>query len=140
VVQLRVPEATLAMIDEARGGQSRSGWLLDLAERELAGDGRPDDGRASAAALPAAREVPAAGIPSPGVACSWPSCWARDTARYGVTDPAELYRTDFRDRPRDPERCGVTFCPAHAARLSGFRYVRPHAPLPRASARAAGPA
>jgi len=55
VVQLRVPEGTLAMIDAARGGQSRSGWFLDLADRELAGDGRPGDGRASAAALPAAR-------------------------------------------------------------------------------------
>jgi hypothetical protein len=58
----------------------------------------------------------------------WSGCWARDTARYGVTDPAELARTDYRDRARDENAVGHTLCPAHAARLGGLIYRRPVTP------------
>jgi hypothetical protein len=55
-----------------------------------------------------------------------------------VTDPAELTRGGYRDRPRDPEKCGITLCPAHSAKLNGFRFVR--APqMARSAARAAAP-
>ena len=138
---MRVPDDLLARIDEACGGETRTAWLLGLAEREL-DDSGPDDGGMEAvpAGLLVTYEIPPGGIDSPGVACSWPECWARDTSRYGVTDPAELTRGGYRDRPRDAELCGITFCPAHAARLDGFRYVRAHQPLPRSGARSAQPA
>ena len=37
VLQLRVPEDTLARIDSARGGDTRSAWVLRLIGRELDG-------------------------------------------------------------------------------------------------------
>ena len=37
VIQLRVPEETLARIDAVRGGDTRSAWLQRLIDRELAG-------------------------------------------------------------------------------------------------------
>ena len=140
-VQLRVPDDLLARIDEACGSETRTAWLLGLAESELDGSG-PDDGglEAVAAGMAVTHEVPPGGIPSPGVACSWPECWQRDSSRYGVFDPSELTRGNYRERARDPELCGLTLCPAHAARLDGFRYVRAHQPLPRSAARTAQPA
>lgn len=140
VVQLRVPEATLALIDEARGEQPRSGWFLALAEREFDDIG-PDQPVANGLmpGLPVTCEVPPGGIGSPGVACSWPECWVRDTRRYGVTDAAELTRGSYLERPRDPEKCGISLCRAHASKLNGFRYIRPQA-APRSAARTPEPA
>lgn len=142
VVQLRVPADTLGVIDELRGEQTRSGWILDLITQELDGPAEhgPRETRLSApATLPVTHGAQPGGIPSPGVACAWPTCWVRETSRYGVTSPAELLRTDYRDRPRDEEACGLVLCPAHSGRLAGFRFVRPTA-APRAASKASQPA
>jgi hypothetical protein len=140
VVQLRVPETVLALIDEARGEQSRSAWFLELAEAEL-DDSGPDQPAVGSpiTGLPVTSDIAPGGVASPGVACSWPECWARDTRRYGATDPGELTRGGYRECPRDAEKCGLALCPAHAARLDGFRFVRPRE-VPRSAARAREPA
>lgn len=71
VVQVRVPEDTLARIDVARRDDTRSAWMLRLIDRELA--------------VPSAETVTvASGEPSPGVACATPGCGQRDTSRYGL--------------------------------------------------------
>jgi hypothetical protein len=123
---MRIPDDLLVRIDEACEGTNRTAWLLGLVEAELDGSGpdQPVD-IGLVAGLPAASEIPPGRIPSPGIACSWPECWARDTHRFGVTDPSELTRGGYRERPRDPEACGSTLCPTHSAKLNGFRYVRP---------------
>ena len=79
VLQLRVPEDTLARIDEARGDDSRSAWLLRLIDRELSGQ-QPALAPAvvsSLAALPS-------GEPSHGTPCRGPGCFQRDTRTYGL--------------------------------------------------------
>jgi hypothetical protein len=84
VVQLRVPKDTLARLDDVRGGDTRSAWVLRLIGRELVG---PDPAAEPATALadfPAGPLVLPSGEPCPGVACSGPGCWNRDTARYGL--------------------------------------------------------
>lgn len=133
-VQLRVPDDLLARIDGACGEVTRTAWLLGLAERELDDAGPDYRDPVAAPSLPVTNQIPPGGIDSPGVACAWPTCWARDTARYGVTNAAELTRTDYAVQPRDEEACGLVLCPAHAARLNGFRYVRPTV-APRAAAK-----
>ena len=108
VLQLRVPETTLARLDDARGEETRSAWVLRLIDREL-------DGQA-AAPPPAGASSPAAGNdgePSPGVACSGPGCWNRDTARYGLRR--------------------LVLCRACRAALEGQTYQRE---IPAAAARA----
>lgn len=37
VLQLRVPEDTLARLDDTRGEETRSAWVLRLIDRELNG-------------------------------------------------------------------------------------------------------
>lgn len=135
-VQLRVPDDLLARIDEACGDETRTGWLLGLAEGELDNLG-PEAGN-GLADLAVTNEVPSGGIDSAGVACFWPECWDRTTRRYGVTDPAELTRGGYGEQPRDPEKCGLVLCPSHAAKLNGFRFVRAKA-VPRSAARTLEP-
>ena len=107
VVQLRVPEDTVARIDQARGGDTRSAWVLRLIDRELDGPrpahvtNEPSVTAALLGALPASE-------PSPGVACSGPGCWNRDTARYG------------------PRR--LVLCTACAAALRGQTHKREASP------------
>ena len=83
VLQLRVPEDTLARLDDRRGEETRSAWVLRLIDRELDGPGPAhvtNEQSATAAPLPA---LPA-GDSSPGVACAGPGCWQRNTSRYGL--------------------------------------------------------
>ena len=103
VVQLRIPEDTLAAVDGARGDDTRTGWILALVERELLDAG--DDSMPTAPG-PATASLAAIGDgqPSPGVVCMGPGCWQRDTARYGL--------------------CKLPLCPACAAALEGRTYRR----------------
>jgi hypothetical protein len=85
VLQLRVPEDTLARIDGARGEDTRSAWLLRLIDREL--DGQAPASATQPAAAPPAPASPAAlpdGEPSHGTLCMGPGCFQRDTRRYGL--------------------------------------------------------
>jgi hypothetical protein len=107
VVQLRVPEDTLARIDAIRGDDTRSAWLQRLIDRELAG---PQTG--SGPAVSALGAI-GPGEPSPGVACAGPGCWNRDTARYGLRS--------------------LVLCRACAAALQGEIYQRE---IPPGAARA----
>lgn len=78
VLQLRVPEDTLARIDSARGEDTRSAWVLRLIDREL--DSQVTTAPPAAAPIASA----ARGEPSPGIACAGPGCWQRNTTRYGL--------------------------------------------------------
>lgn len=89
----------LDRVDAARGEASRSAWALALIERAL--DGAP----AVPVAVPAAAGGLVADEPCPGVACTGPGCWARDTRRYGL-----------RGMPR---------CPVCAAAFAGQASRRP---------------
>jgi len=103
VVQLRVPEGTLARLDGTRGEETRSAWVLRLIDRELTGQtASPGPVAPSLAAI-------ADGEPSPGVLCMGPGCWERNTRKYG-----------FRRLP---------LCPAA---LEGRTYQRPGADRARA--------
>ena len=60
VVQLRVPEDTLARLDGARGDDTRTAWILRLIDRELAGQtGTPPPANAARGTLPPASRRPA---------------------------------------------------------------------------------
>ncbi len=72
VIQLRVPEDTLARIDQARGNDTRFAWL----QRVLDGQPAPQTATGGPITLP--------GEPCPGAVCSGPGCWNRDTAAYGL--------------------------------------------------------
>jgi hypothetical protein len=83
VVQLRVPDDTLARIDDVRGEETRSAWLLGLIDAELTGGGEAPvpavvPGRSSSVS------VAGDGEPSHGVLCMGPGCWQRDTRKYGL--------------------------------------------------------
>lgn len=123
---MATPQRTTRIEDEIWGpasakAQADGGSLADLmraaVRRYLAGD-------LTVTAEPASHPVPsltshgepgsrpasqplgtAGGIPSPGVACSAPTCWARDTSRYGLRQ--------------------IPLCPADAAALAGLAYQRP---------------
>jgi hypothetical protein len=84
VLQLRVPEDTLARLDDARGEETRSAWVLRLIGRELAGTDPAAKPATAVADSPAGPLVLPPGEPCPRVACSGPGCWNRDTARYGL--------------------------------------------------------
>jgi hypothetical protein len=88
VLQLRVPEDTLARLDDARGEETRSAWVLRLIGRELDGQTATQAGTQTAAnrsdSVPAGPLVLPSGEPCPGAACSGAGCWNRDTARYGL--------------------------------------------------------
>lgn len=108
VVQLRVPEDTLAAVDGACGDGTRSAWILALIERELTGDSEHGPAVTSPAS-PATSPLGAVsgighGEPSPGVVCMGPGCWHRNTARYGLRQ--------------------LPLCPADAAALEGYAYQR----------------
>ncbi len=78
VVQLRVPEDTLARLDGTRGDDTRSAWVLRLIDRELTGQtATPAPGSPSLAAIPD-------GDPSYGAICMTPGCWERNTSKYGL--------------------------------------------------------
>jgi hypothetical protein len=79
VVQLRVPEDILARIDDARGGDTRSAWVLRLIDRELAGQ-NPAPAPVGAASLGALPD----GEPGNGSVCATPGCWQRDTRKFGL--------------------------------------------------------
>ena len=106
VLQLRVPEDTLARIDHARGDDTRSAWLQRLIDRELAGQ--------TATPAPAATPSLAAiadGEPSHGAICMTPGCWQRDTRKYGLRS--------------------LPLCQACAAALRGQTYQREIPPSAR---------
>ena len=100
VVQLRIPEDMLAAVDGVCGG-NRSAWILALIERELLDDGTEPGPAASPVSTSSGLLI---GAPSPGVACMCPTCWQRDTTRYGLRK--------------------VPICPADAAALEGHTYQR----------------
>jgi hypothetical protein len=82
VLQLRVPEDTLARIDANRGEDTRSAWVVRLIGRQLNGPGPAQvTNEPSVTATPL---VLPPGRAMPGVACSGPDCWNRDCARYGL--------------------------------------------------------
>lgn len=116
VVQVRVPPSLFEQIDAAANGTTRTAWLLDAARAALADTG-PDD-------FPLGEPFPHApgtlvpGVPTPGLACSTPLCWDRQTARYG-------------DR-------GLILCAACAAAATGQPYQRPRPDLPPTWSRGRG--
>ena len=77
VISARVGEDLLAGVDDMRGEQTRGAWVATLIEGELT------DGLAAASPIAAIAGLRQA-EPSPGVVCSGPTCWQRDTSRYGV--------------------------------------------------------
>jgi hypothetical protein len=99
VLQLRVPETTLARLDDARGEETRSAWVLRLIDRELSGQ----TGTPPRAAAPSLAALPDGG-PSPGVLCMGPGCWERSTSKYGLRQ--------------------LPLCPACRAALEGRPYQR----------------
>jgi hypothetical protein len=115
-------------ITEARGDAKESEWVVQALRDALDGAG-PDyaEPLSPGTAGMAVSTVPEGGVPSHGVLCMWPKCFARDTSRYGVTDPGELLRTDWRERPRDEDAVGLALCPKHANLLAGLIFKR-HAP------------
>jgi hypothetical protein len=87
VLELRVPEDTLNRIDEVRGDTTRSAWLQHLIDREL--NGQPvDQPDATGLIAPAAPSLAAIGDgePSPGAICATPSCWQKNTRKYGIRE------------------------------------------------------
>jgi len=117
VLQLRVPEDTLARINGACGEDTRSAWLLRLIDRELVGQQpAPKDTLTTSPSL----TFPD-GEPSPGVLCMGPGCLDRSTSRYGLRR--------------------LRLCRACAAALTGQTYQRPGAERARVlGGTAAGPA
>ena len=113
VVQLRVPKDTLTRIDVARGGDTRSAWVPRLIGRELDSPDPAAKPAAPVADSPAGPLTLPLGEPYPGVACSGPGCWNRDTARFGLRR--------------------LPLCPACAAALQGHDYKRE---LPESAVRA----
>lgn len=114
VLQLRVPEDTLARLDDTRGDQTRSAWVLRLIDRELSGQQpalatQPPE-LSPAAAGPLGPLPP--GEPSPGAICMTPRCYERNTSKYGLRR--------------------LPLCPACAAALTGQVYKRE---LPEGAAR-----
>ncbi len=104
VLQLRVPE-TLARLDDTRGEETRSAWVLRLIDRELSCQAATP---ASAPAEPrtAVRDLPALpdGEPGNGAICMTPGCWQHDTRKYGLRQ--------------------LPLCTACAAALQGNTYKR----------------
>jgi hypothetical protein len=101
---MRVPETTLARLDDARGEETRSAWVLRLIDRELNGQTAAAKPATAVGDSPARPLVLPPGEPCPGVACCGPSCWNRDTARYGLRQ--------------------LALCPACRAALEGRTYQR----------------
>ena len=99
VISARVSEDILAHIDTIRSGQSRGTWLAGFLERGLL-----DDDAGPAASPVRTSSGLLIGEPCPGVACMCPTCWQRDTTRYGLRK--------------------VPICPADAAALEGRVYQR----------------
>ena len=98
VVQLRVPEATLARLDGTRGEETRSAWILRLIDHELTGQpATPPPASHSPVSLPD-------GEPGNGTLCMGPGCFQRDTSKYGLRQ--------------------VPLCPACRAALEGHVYQR----------------
>jgi hypothetical protein len=72
VLQVRVPEYTLARIDSIRGDDT--GWLQRLIDREF-------NGQPTAQAATSGPVTFPVGEPRPGIVCSGPGCSQCDTAR-----------------------------------------------------------
>ncbi|MFZ0186295.1 MAG: hypothetical protein WAL72_05030 [Streptosporangiaceae bacterium] len=108
VLQLRVPETTLARLDDARGEGTRSAWVLRLIDRELSGQAATPP-RAAAPSLAAIGD----GEPGNGAVCMGPGCFQRDTRKYGLRQ--------------------LPLCPACRAALEGRVYQRE---IPASAARA----
>jgi hypothetical protein len=106
VLQLRVPETTLARLDDARSEETRSARVLRLIDRELTGQtATPSPASPSLAALPD-------GEPGNGALCMGPRCFQRDTSKYGLRQ--------------------LPLCPACRAALEGCTHQRD---LPPSAAR-----
>ncbi len=114
VVQLRIPEDTLAALDGAHGGDTRSAWILALIERELLDDGNERCTAVISPTSPATSPLGAIGPgkPSPGVVCMTPACWERSTRKYGLRR--------------------LPLCDACCAALEGRTYGRRGRPAPPA--------
>jgi hypothetical protein len=106
VLQLRVRSDVLERIDEARGDDTRSAWVLRLIDRELSGQQRAEEGPVKTSSTPAASSLGAIapGEPSHGAICMTPGCWERDTRKYGLRK--------------------LPLCTACAAALQGQEYKR----------------
>lgn len=116
LVQFRVPPGMLEQVDQAADGETRTSWILAAIRSALADTG-PDDSPV-AASLPSTSGALVPGVPTPGLACSTPQCWERQTARYG-------------DR-------GLILCAACAAAATGQPYQRPRPDLPASWSRGRG--
>ena len=83
VLQVRVPDDTLARIDKARGDDSRSARLQRLIDRELTGQQSPGQGVITTPSTRTASPLGALGPgePSPDVLRMGPGCLERSTSR-----------------------------------------------------------
>lgn len=63
---------------------------------------------------------------------------SHDTDRYGMTGPAELARTDYRQQARNEDNAGHVLCKRHAAQLEGRTFTTPMRQLPPAWRNRAG--
>ena len=97
VISARVGEDLLARVDDVRGDQTRGAWVAGLIERELTNNPAPASPLAAISGI-------GHGEPSPGVACMGPTCWERNTSRYGLRR--------------------VPLCPACVSALRGETYQR----------------
>jgi hypothetical protein len=98
VIQLRVPQDVVDRIDQARGEDTRSAWVLRAIDRELTGQ------PTTSPAAPSSLGAISPGEPSPGAICATPSCWQRDTRAYGLRR--------------------LPLCTACAAAIQGYEYKR----------------
>jgi hypothetical protein len=104
VLQLRVPETTLARIDGTRGDATRSAWVLRLIGRELNGQ-QPQVEEFLSGPLPLTLPD---GEASPGTLCMGPGCFQRDTRTYGLRNLplcsacAAALQGDVHQRQRPP--------------------------------------
>ena len=97
VISARVGEDLLARVDGIRGEQTRGAWVASLIERELTNNPAPASPVAAISGI-------SHGEPSPSVVCMSPTCWERNTSRYGLRR--------------------LPLCPACAAALEGRTYKR----------------
>jgi hypothetical protein len=125
VVQLRIPEDTLAQLDGHRSEETRSAWIVRLIDRELDGQA-PTPGPPAVDTLTTSPPLAALanGEPSPGVLCMGPGCWERNTSKYGLRQvPALPCLPGSLRRPHPPAgdtaRRGVHHAPRRSLTTPG---------------------